>query len=414
MATLVPRRIEPLLSESLDHARIVLLAGARQVGKTTLVTGVTRPDGRHPMRFVSLDDRAARQAANDDPAGFIAGLGGPAVIDEIQHAPELLLELKRAVDIDTAPGRFLITGSADVLAHRKVIDALPGRIDRLELWPLARTEIEGGELNIIDELLAGRPPQVRRATVGSDAYATAISEGGYPEVRLRPPGRLRNRWFEDYLAGSLGKDLLALADLRRADETGRLLRLLASQSANLLSYRKISQQLEIDDKTVKEHTLLLEQLFLIRRLPGWRPGLGAREAARPKAYVCDPGLLAHLLGADESRIRSDDQVKGKVCETFVLAELLKHAGCAEQTMRLFHYQRDREDVDFILENNAGEIAAVEVKASATVDRRDRRWLERLRDARSSSFRAGVIIHAGAETVPLGDRLWAVPFSGLWI
>lgn len=413
MAELFSRLVKPLVSESLDHARIVFVAGARQVGKTTLVTDVTRPGGDHPMRFVTLDDRAAREAARDDAAGFVAGLGGPAVIDEIQHAPALLLELKRAVDADTVPGRFLITGSADVLAHRKVIDALPGRIDRIELWPLARSEIEGGTLNIIDELLAGRAPQVSAAAVGPDAYATAIAEGGYPEARLRPAGRLRNRWFRDYLAGTLGKDLLELADLRRADEVDRLLRLIASQSANLLSYRKIAQQLELDDKTVKEHTLLLEQLFLVRRLPGWRPGLGAREAARPKAYICDPGLLAHLLGADETRIRADDQVKGKSCETLALAELLKHASWAEQTVRLFHYQRDREDVHFIIENNAGEIAAVEVKAAVTIDRRDRRWLERLREARPDRFRAGIILHAGAQTTPLGDRLWAVPFSGLW-
>jgi uncharacterized protein len=413
MTELFDRRAKPLVVESLDHARIVFVAGARQVGKTTLVSDISRPGGEHPMRFVTLDDQAARQAANDDPAGFVAGLGGPAVIDEIQHAPALLLELKRAVDADTVPGRFLITGSADVLAHRKVIDTLPGRIDRIELWPLARSEIEGGELNVIDELLAGRPPQLTGATVGPDAYVSAISRGGYPEARLRPPGRLRNRWFRDYLAGTLGKDLLELADLRRADEADRLLRLIASQSANLLSYRKIAQQLELDDKTVKEHTLLLEQLFLIRRVPGWRPGLGAREAARPKVYICDPGLLAHLLGANETRIRTDDQVKGKACETLVLAELLKHASWAEQTVRLFHYQRDREDIDFIIENNAGEIAAIEVKAAATIDRRDRRWLKRLRDARSDSFRAGIIIHAGAQTIPLGDRLWAVPFSGLW-
>jgi predicted AAA+ superfamily ATPase len=154
-------------------------------------------------------------------------------------------------------------------------------------------------------------------------------------------------------------------------------------------------------------------LFLIRRLPGWRPGLGAREAARAKAYICDPGLLAHLLGADETRIGTDDQVKGKACETLALAELLKHASWAETTVRLFHYQRDREDVDFIIENNAGEIAAVEVKAAATIDRRDRRWLERLREARPDRFRAGIILHAGAQTTPPGDRLWAVPFSGLW-
>jgi predicted AAA+ superfamily ATPase len=413
MAELFPRRVKPLVVESLDHARIVLVAGARQVGKTTLVTEVIRPGSSHPMRYLTLDDRATREAAGDDPAGFVAGLGGPAAIDEIQHVPSLLLELKRAVDTDAVPGRFLITGSADVLAHRKVIDALPGRIDRIELWPLARAEIEAGERNVIDELLAGRAPQVARAPLGPDAYARAISEGGYPEARRRPAGRLRSRWFRDYLAGTLGKDLLEFADLRRADEADRLLRLIAGQSANLLSYRKISQQLEIDDKTVKEHTLLLEQLFLVRRLPGWRPGLGAREAARPKAYICDPGLLAHLLGADETRIRTDDQVKGKACETLVLAELLKHASWADQTVRLFHYQREREDIDFIIENGAGEIAAVEVKAAATIDRRDRRWLERLRDARSDRFKAGIVIHSGAQTIPLGDRLWAVPFSGLW-
>jgi uncharacterized protein len=413
MADLIPRRVKQLVVESLDHARIVLVAGARQVGKTTLVTDVTRPGGDHPMRYVTLDDRGARDAANDDPAGFVAGLGGPAVIDEIQHAPALLLELKRAVDADTVPGQFLITGSSDVLAHRKVIDALPGRIDRIELWPLARAEIEGGDLNVVDELLAGRAPQVARAPVGPDAYAPAIAEGGYPEARSRPPGRLRSRWFRDYLAGNLGRDLLELAALRGTDEADRLLRLIASQSANLLSYRKIARQLELDDKTVKDHTMLLEQLFLIRRLPGWRPGLGAREAARPKAYVCDPGLLAHLLGADETRIRSDDQVKGKACETLVLAELLKHASWADQTVRVFHYQRDREDIDFVIENNAGEIAAIEVKAAATIDRRDRRWLERLRDGRPDRFKAGIIIHSGAQTTPLGDRLWAMPFSGLW-
>lgn len=412
MAELFDRRVRPLVVESLAHARIVFLAGARQVGKTTLVQSIASPSGEHPMAYVTLDDSAAREAARDDPAGFVAGLGGRAVIDEIQHAPALLLELKRAVDANPVPGRFLITGSADVLASRRVIDTLPGRIDRVDLWPLARSEIEAGSLNIVDELLAGRAPHVSRAPVGPDAFAPLIVQGGYPEARVRPAGRLRTRWFREYLAGTLGKDLLELADLRRADEADRLLRLIATQSANLLSYRKISQQLELDDKTVKEHTLLLEQLFLLRRLPGWRPGLGAREAARPKAYVCDTGLLAHLLGADEARIRTDDQVKGKACETFVLAELIKHASWAEQEARLFHYQRDREDIDFILENNAGEIAAIEVKASATVDRRDRRWLERLRDARGTRFKTGVIIHAGAQTIPLGDRIWAIPFAGL--
>ena len=408
-----PRRLQPVVVEAVDHARIVFVAGARQVGKTTLVGEITAPGGEHPMAAYTLDDRATRVAAIEDPAGFVAGLAGSAFIDEVHRAPDLLLELKRAVDADTAPGRFIITGSANILANRRILDALPGRIDRLDLWPLSRSEIEGGHLNLIDELLAGRAPQVVGAPVGPDAYALYIAQGGYPEARKRPPGRVRNRWFRDYISGAVERDVRELADLHRADDVGQLLRLVASRSANLLSYRKVADQLQMSDKTVKAYITLLEQMFLIRRLPGWRPGLGAREVAKPKAYICDAGLLCYLLGADEARVRSDDQVKGKTCETFVASELLKHASCAEHEVRLFHYQREREDVDFIIEDQAGDIAAVEVKAAATLKHGDWRWLEQLRDARASRFKAGIVIHSGAQTVPLGDRLWAVPYAALW-
>lgn len=408
-----PRRAHPLIVEAIEYARIVFIAGARQVGKTTLMGEITGEGGERPMTAYTLDDEATREAALADPAGFVAGLRGSAFIDEVHRAPDLLLELKKAVDVDTTPGRFLITGSANILSSKRIVDALPGRIDRLDMWPLARSEIEGGQLNLIDELLAGRAPEVSGAPVGPDAYAPYIAEGGYPEARLRPAGRIRNRWFRDYIAGAVERDVRELADLRRVEDVGQLLRLAASQSANLLSYRKIADQLQMSDKTVKEYVVLLEQMFLLRRLPGWRPGLGAREVAKPKVYICDPGLLAYLLGADESRIRSDDQVKGKACETFVASELLKHASWAEEDVRLFHYQRQNEDIDFIIENRAGDIAGLEVKAAATLRHTDWRWLEQLRDARGASFKAGVVIHAGAQTVPLGDRLWAVPYAALW-
>jgi predicted AAA+ superfamily ATPase len=154
-------------------------------------------------------------------------------------------------------------------------------------------------------------------------------------------------------------------------------------------------------------------MFLVQRLPAWRPGLGARESSTPKIYVCDSGLLAHLLGADERRVEDDDQVTGKVCETFVAGELLKHASWADESVRLHHYQREREDVDLVLENRRGDIAAAEVKARATITVKDWRWLAKLRDARDHSFRAGVIVYSGSQTLPLGDRLWAVPFAALW-
>lgn len=203
------------------------------------------------------------------------------------------------------------------------------------------------------------------------------------------------------------------AGARRIDEMGRLLRLLAAQSANLLSYRAVGQRLEMHHDTVQSYVTLLEQMFLVQRLPAWRPGLGAREASRPKAYVCDAGLLAYLLGADVERIEHDDQVTGKACETLVTVELLKHASWAQREVRLHHYQREREDIDLVLEDRAGNLAAVEVKAKASLNAKDWKWLAALRDARGARFKSGVVIYSGEQTIPLGDRLWAVPYQGLW-
>ncbi len=407
----IPRSIRPLIVEGIEYSRIVFVAGARQVGKTTLVGDIAALE--RPMTAVTLDDRATREAAISDPAGFVAELRGPAFIDEIHRAPDLLLELKKAVDADTTPGRFVITGSANVLASRRIADALPGRIDRVDMWPLAQSEIQGGSLNIVDELFQGRVPHVVGAPVGRSAFSQVLAEGGYPEARRRPAGRVRDRWFANYVASTLARDLTELADVRRSDDAERLLRLLATQSANLVSYRKVGAQLDMHHETVQAYVALLEQMFLVKRLPAWRPGLGAREAATPKLYVCDSGLLASLLGADADRIANDDQVTGKLCETFVVGELLRHASWSHQQPRLYHYQRDREDVDVVLENNRGEVVGVEVKATASLRQPDWKWLKKLADARGDSFKAGIVVYAGEQTIPLGARLHAMPYAGLW-
>src|SRR5918999_926774 len=198
---LFPRSIRPLVVEGLDDSRIVFVGGARQVGKTTLVTEIARHES--PMAVFTLDDRVTREAALDDPAGFVADLPRPAFIDEVHRAPDLLLALKQAVDADPAPGRFVITGSANVLASTRIQDALPGRIDRVDMWPLAQSEIQGGTLNVVDELFAGRAPKVTGAPAGRAAFSSVVGEGGYPEARTRPPGRRRQRWFDNYVAGTL-------------------------------------------------------------------------------------------------------------------------------------------------------------------------------------------------------------------
>jgi predicted AAA+ superfamily ATPase len=410
MKTLHPRYLRPLLLEALADTRVVFVAGARQVGKTTLTREIAV--GEHPMTILSLDEAATREAASRDPGGFVAELSGPVLIDEVQHVPELLLEIKRAVDRDTTPGRFLLTGSANILTSKNVKDALTGRIETLNLWPLAQSEIRGGQVNFADALFAGTPPQLSGCTVGRDAFATIVAAGGYPEALLRT-GRRRERWFESYIDSTLERDLRDISDAIKLEEMPRLLALMATQAANLLSYRNAARRLGLSQETVKAYVGLLEQLFLVRRLQAWRPGLGAREASTPKVYLVDSGLLAHLLGADETRVARDDQITGKILENFVAMEVVKHVGWARNRVRLYHYQRDREDVDLVLERADGLLFARAAPPPTTISSQDYKWLIKLREHRGSRFVAGVVIHPREQTIPLGDRLWALPIAALW-
>lgn len=410
MNGLYPRYLRAQVLDALVDTRIVFVAGARQVGKTTLAKGIAAAE--HPMMMLSLDETATRDAAARDPAGFLAALPGPVLIDEIQHVPDLLLEIKASVDRDTTPGRFLLTGSANILASKKVKDALTGRVETLHLWPLAQSEIQGGSVNLVDALFAGAPPQLSGCTVGRDAFASTVVAGGYPEALLRSGSR-RERWLESYLDTTLDSDLRDISDAIKIDETPRLLRLIAAQAANLLSYRAAASRLQLSSATVKGYVALLEQLFLIRRLQAWRPGFGAREASTPKVYLVDSGVLAQLLGANEARVARDDQVTGKILENFVAMEIVKQLGWSISRARMYHYQRDREDVDLILERADGAIVAIEVKARATIRGSDYRWLANLRERSGERFLAGVVIHPREQTIPLGDRLWALPVAALW-
>jgi uncharacterized protein len=409
-ARLFPRYARPLVLEGLADTRIVFVGGARQVGKSTLARQIAKED--HPAAEFSLDDQATREAALADPAGFVAGLNVPAFIDEVQRVPDLLLAIKDVVDRDLTPGRFLLTGSANVVTSRTVRDALTGRMDTVRLWPLAQSEIHGRTANFVDALFASAPPQVAGAPVGRDAFVGMAAAGGYPEARLRD-GRRRDRWFANYLDTTLDSDLRDISGARKLDEMPRLLRFLAAQAANVLSYRSVAAKLDLNHETVREYIGLLQTVFLIRVLPAWRPGIGAREVQAPRAYLVDSGLLAHLVGADPSRVARDDQVTGKVLENFVAMEVLKHADWAEVDTRTYHYRQREDEVDLVLESRSGDIAALEVKAAASIGRKDVRPMEKLRDSRGSHFKAGIVVCTAAQTTPLGDRLWAVPVSGLW-
>jgi predicted AAA+ superfamily ATPase len=337
-------------------------------------------------------------------------------IDEIQRATELLLAIKIDVDRDPRPGRFLLTGSANILTLPAVSDALTGRIEIATLWPLSQAEIERSTRNIVDALFAGRPPAISAAPIGRAAWTERAAAGGYPEARLRAPHR-RPAWFESYLTTSLARDLAEIEAMRKAHEVPALLSLLAAQAANIVSWGSLSSRIGLDAKTVRSYAHLLQTMFLVQILPGWRPGLANREVQAPKVYVCDSGLLAYLLRADEERIASDDQVTGKVFENFVAMEIVRHLAWAGRSARAFHYRDpDRErggEIDLVLEDRSGALVGIEVKASATTRESDFSALSRLRRERGDHLRAGVVIYTGEQTVPFGDRLWALPVSALW-
>lgn len=411
MAKLLHRHNRSLVVEALQDTRVVFLMGARQVGKSTLAGEIV--GNEHPATVINLDNRAAREAAVGDPEGFVAGLETPVLLDEVQRAgADLLLAIKGAVDEDKTPGRFLLTGSANVLTNRKVKDALTGRIEIITLWPLAQSEIEGSSTNFVDALFAATPPQIEGAVKGRDAFVERIAAGGFPEARTRT-GRRRERWFANYLSTTLDRDLRDISDAHKLNLMPRLLRLLASRAGNLLNSNEVSRRLDLDHKTVRGYTELLETVFLIKTLPAWRPSIGSRESATPKTYVVDSGLLSHLLGANAKRLAEDDQLTGKVLENFVTMETMRHLEWAQTDASLSHYRQREDEIDVVLENRSGEIACLEVKATASIRERDWRQMATIRDARSNRFKAGFLIYAGEQTVPLGDRLWAVPISGLW-
>jgi len=407
---LIERKVHPLVAEALAYSRVVFIQGARQVGKSTLAQQVLASESSGSS--ATLDDQLTRAAAAADPTGFIAGLPAPALIDEVQLVPDLLYAIKWVVDDDPTPGRFLLTGSANVLTAPKISESLAGRVRRIELWPLAQAEIRGAEGNFVDALFAGEPPWLADAPTGRQAFVELVARGGYPAVH-RLGARQRQAWYRDYAQSIVERDLRDVASARKLAEMPKLLRLLASNSAQLLDLRKLARNLEISDKTAAAYIELLRTVFLVHIVPSWRPGLRARELHAPKVYFADTGLLAQQLGVDEERLSADDQVTGHALETFCGMEMVKHLGWASLDAALRHYRSQHDEIDIVLESRSGDLAAVEVKAGASPRERDWRVIAAMRDKYGDRFKAGVVLYTGRQTIPLGDRIWAVPVSGLW-
>jgi len=403
------RRIEPRIAEALQDTPVVLLAGPRQAGKTTLVRQIAEQEG---LRYLTLDDALTLLSAREDPVGMIRGLDR-AVIDEIQRAPQLLLAIKKSVDEDRRPGRFLLTGSANLMALPTVADSLAGRMETLSLLPLSQSEIESRSANWVDKAFAGRILDPGRPALGDDLIERVL-RGGYPEAIARASARRRMTWARQYIDAIIQRDVGDVAGIEKLDHLPRFLRALAQTAGQMCNYTQLGGQVGLDGKTASRYVGVFEQMYLLERIDVWARNRLNRVVKTPKLQFVDSGLLATLLDLTAEEVQQDRTRFGKVLETFVFGELLKHTTTADGDYRLLYYRdADKVEVDIVIENAAGNLLCVEVKAAATVKESDLRGLKKLAGIAGDRFRMGVLLYDGSETMPLGKRIWAAPLSTLW-
>jgi hypothetical protein len=405
---LYPRLIKTRVIESLADTPVVLLAGPRQAGKTTLVRQLAGQN----MRYLTLDDEVTLLAAREDPVGMVRDLDR-AVIDEVQRVPQLLMAIKKSVDEDRRPGRFLLTGSANLMMMPTVADSLAGRMETLTLYPLSLSEIYGASDNWLDSVFAGQFPNTTNPLVGRD-LVDAVLRGGYPEAVSRATTRRRAAWARQYITSLIERDVRDVAGIDKLNHLPRFLRALAQMAGQLCNYTQLGGQVGLDGKTASRYIGIFEQMYLLKRVEVWARNRLSRLVKTPKIQFIDSGLLSTLLDITADVVQQNRNRFGLVLENFIYAEVLKHAATADGIYRL-HYYRDHDqlEVDVVIEDAAGQLVGVEIKAAATIRESDLKGLKRLASVAGDAFKLGVILYDGIENMPLGDRFRAVPISSLW-
>jgi len=405
-----PRLIRTRLLEALDDTPAVLIHGPRQSGKTTLTQRVGK---ERDYIYVTFDDANILAAATEDPVGFVDRLPKRVILDEVQRVPELFTALKREIDRDRLAGRFLLTGSANVLLAPRLSDSLAGRMEILRLYPLAQCEIEEVQPGFLQALFADTF-QVSTSRRLGDELVQRVVTGGYPEPYRRAAGRRRREWYRNYIETITQRDIRDLSRLRRLDAIPKLLQMVAGQSAHLFNVSELAGPFQLTRPTIREYVGLLEKIFLVDVLPPWHSNRLKRLVKTPKLHLGDTGLAGAVLGIDVPQLINNRALFGQMLETFVYNELKRQASWHENELGFFHYRdKDQYEVDLVIEQVGGQVAGVEVKAASTVREKDFRGLKRLRQATGRAFSAGVVLYDGDSVLPFGDRLSAVPISILW-
>jgi hypothetical protein len=398
-----PRFLEPTILALNSISPIVLLSGARQVGKSTL----SRKISHH---YILLDDVSIRNSALSDPNLFIRQLKKPVCLDEIQKVPELLESIKIDVDQNRNNGDYLLTGSANILDMQNIGDTLAGRLIEINMWPLSCKEISLSLINIIDELID--PLFINSIEVKSidlNQILNTIISGGYPSALAIKDSTLRGYWFSSYISSYIERDIRDIGEIRNLPQFIKLFNLLASRSANLLNIKSLANIADINEATVKNYLTLLQMVFQIKLLPPYATNINKRLIKTPKLFFTDSGILAHLLNVQTTDELLNSPYKGLIIETFVYSELIKHISYSSKNILLTHYRtHDQNEIDFILEYS-DRIIAIEVKSSSKIDEKAFRHIKSFQK-QSEKCKLGIVFYLGNKVLRFGESLIAIPLS----
>ncbi len=365
--------------------------------------------------YITFDDDIVRLAAGTDPMGFIAELPERVVLDEIQRVPRLFTGLKLELDRRRVPGRLVLTGSMNVLAVPTIHESLAGRLETIQLHPLAQSELHSNHpaVRYFIDALFNRGFSIGQTECLGKELIDRIVAGGYPPALARPGGRRRANWYRNFIEAQVQRDIGDVSRIRGLASLPRLLQLVATQTAQLFNLSSLSAPFQLSRPTIGEYVGLLERVYLLELLPTWHSNLGKRLIKTPKIHIGDTGLAAALLRVTENSLRADRRMMGALVETFVFQELRRQASWHEDPVEFFHYRdKDQVEVDIVMESD-GMVAGVEVKASSTVTNADFRGLRKLKGLCGDRFAAGAVLYDGTTSVGFGDGMYAVPMRLLW-
>lgn len=407
------RKITNHLLNALSDTPVVVLQGARQTGKSTLAQWIGAHE--HPALYLTMDNITTLVAAQQDPVGFLSGLQEQNVIlDEIQRVPELALPLKAEVDRARRSGRFLLTGSANALFLPRLADALVGRMEVITLWPLAQCELEEGHCNFVDRVFDPTPLPIKQFTSNRQDVVNRALRGGYPEAVLRATEQRRTDWVDAYITTLLQRDVRDLAQIQGLSELPRLLALLAARATATLNVSDLARDAQIPLTTLNRYLALLEATFLLQFIPAWSSNLSSRLVKAPKLLLNDTGILAVLTGMTQAQLEATPTAVGMLVENFVGTELVKVLSWSQLRPQLFHFRtHDRKEVDFLLQNRAGAVVGIEVKAASAVQENDFKGLRTLALSLGKQFVRGCVFYTGDTLLPFGEQFYAVPIAVLW-